>query len=402
MADDKPIIVIKKKGHHGGHHGGAWKVAYADFVTAMMAFFMVMWLVNSASTPVKESVASYFRKPGIFADGSGRPLSIGASGILPDSPPPKRDEKKKSFGSAQEVLLNKTGHEAEGTKQYSNRGEMNKGRGDKVGIGEKAPTKPSDLDEGEHILQGDESGLVERVAEKIKQEVASSPELEKLIGIVDVKVDADGLNIEIMDSDTVSMFASGSASIQQEAEAAFKKIATLLKNVPNSIDIVGHTDAKPFSSKRNGYSNWELSSDRANAARRILLGEEIAPERITSVVGRADKDLKRVADPFHHSNRRITLKMRFKTIEALNAAASNTSAKSFFDKEKNYQEKEGEKVHSLTTKEVLNSEAPRSTPGAIIKLPKESTSSSNNPSDKPDPIFSESPVFGSSDPFSNF
>ena len=85
MADDKPIIVIKKKGGHGGHHGGAWKVAYADFVTAMMAFFMVMWLVNSAETKTKKAIASYFRRPGLFESGSGTPLLIGGSGMLPEA-----------------------------------------------------------------------------------------------------------------------------------------------------------------------------------------------------------------------------------------------------------------------------------------------------------------------------
>jgi flagellar motor protein MotB len=98
MADDKPIIVIKKKGGHGGHHGGAWKVAYADFVTAMMAFFMVMWLVNSASEPTRQNIASYFRKPGLFASGSGTPLQIGGAGFLEDAAPPRPDEKKKGSG----------------------------------------------------------------------------------------------------------------------------------------------------------------------------------------------------------------------------------------------------------------------------------------------------------------
>jgi chemotaxis protein MotB len=147
-------------------------------------------------------------------------------------------------------------------------------------------------------------------AQKLKQELLATPELQNLMGLVDVKLEADGLNIEIMDTEKTSMFQSGSAQILPDAEEAFSKIGPLIAKFPNTVDIVGHTDAKPFGKRPGAYSNWDLSADRANAARKLLERNGVPLERIASVSGRADKELKFKNDPLAAANRRITLKVR--------------------------------------------------------------------------------------------
>ncbi|MBX7144305.1 MAG: OmpA family protein [Oligoflexia bacterium] len=327
MADDKPIIIIKKKGGHGGHHGGAWKVAYADFVTAMMAFFMVMWLVNTAEETTKQNIASYFRRPGLFHSGSGTPLLIGEAGILRDAyVPPHKSDTKKQGGKDQDTALPKntgTDEQKDSKRKVTIKGEQGKSGGQKDAEGKQGLLKDSAPAQGElsekkppaggiEELAQNEKQMLGQIADEIKKQIAGSKELQDLLGMVDVKIDADGLNIEIMDTEKVSMFASGSARINPEARDAFAKLASIIKNLPNEIDIVGHTDSKPFSSRPGAYSNWELSADRAQAARRLLEEEGVVADRIRSVVGRSDKEPRIEADPLAAANRRITLKMRFK------------------------------------------------------------------------------------------
>ena len=399
MADDKPIIVIKKKGGHGGHHGGAWKVAYADFVTAMMAFFMVMWLINSASDPVRQSIASYFRKPGIFQSGSGTPLQIGAAGILPDAPPPKAYEKKNSQGNTFALLDKKSGTDNEKSKgRITLKGEKDKGDGAEKGVGVKTPDNPKDFEEAKYTSHGInlEKEEVVKVADEIKKQIAESKELSQLLGIVDVKVDADGLNIEIMDTDRSSMFTLGSARILPDAESAFRKIGVILAKLPNTIDIVGHTDATPFPGKNNGYSNWELSSDRANAARRLLLAEGVTATRISSVVGRADKELKKKEAPNDASNRRITLKMRFRQTVSIDLPKDPSALDSINFEEQKYQKDEEEKIHSFSARQVLT---PGSPPGQ--KAPEGKKTGTPEFVGK-DGVIGNSPVIGPTDHFANF
>lgn len=380
MSDGKPIIVVKKKGGHGGHHGGAWKVAYADFVTAMMAFFMVMWLVNSADTVTKKSIASYFKKPGLFQSGSGTPLMIGEAGILQDAYVPakrvykgvtggevKMDENNINIGDGRDkterqlrrgdgrmdgasnpdqMKLKKkkkggasAGESHTGTSFTSNassaaepqpEASLSAGGGSKTGGelaagilagGNEDPSKSEVQGIGAGLGKNPTTGaelnaaqlerkLFEQTAKEIQQMVRGSPELAELLGIVDVKWENDGLNIEIVDTEETSMFASGSAKISEGARFAFSKIARLLGKLPNQVQVIGHTDSKPF---RGGsdYTNWELSSDRAHAARRLLVENGIPANRITGIVGKADTE-PRVKDPLDPSNRRITLKMKFK------------------------------------------------------------------------------------------
>ncbi|MCB0346770.1 MAG: OmpA family protein [Bdellovibrionales bacterium] len=279
--DGKTIIIVKKVSGHGGHHGGAWKVAYADFVTAMMALFLVLWLVNSASVVTKEAIASYFKRPGVFEKGSGTPLEIGGAGILPDTFAPAAD-------AISQIMAHKRIYDSE---TLGERG--------LEGIG------------GEQ--QKEEEIEFEKIATELKESLeGQSGEIETLLGQIDIKVDQRGLVIEIMDTPTASMFQVGSARILPEANEALLSIATILKQLPNPIDIEGHTDARPFSSSQSRrYDNWDLATDRANAARRMLRDAGIQEWQIARVVGYADQRLKRPDEPFNPSNRRISISMRF-------------------------------------------------------------------------------------------
>ena len=293
MSDDvRPIVIKRIKKSAGGHHGGAWKLAYADFVTAMMALFLVLWLVNSASTPTRQQVASYFRRPGVFDEGSGTPIEIGGAGILPEaySPPGRVDSRQ-----TDEKKIYDTGPMEEKLKENS-----------------KVTGISASKDDGKKLAkqQADE---FEEIAKEIRDAINKHKNRTAgLIGDVQVTVDQRGLHLEIMDTKEASMFNLGSAQILPDAARELTEIADILKKLPNPIDIEGHTDAAPFKGKgADQYDNWNLSTDRANAARRILMKAEVDPKQIARVVGYADQRLKFKDQPLLQSNRRISISMRF-------------------------------------------------------------------------------------------
>ncbi len=420
MADEKPIIVLKKKGGHGGHHGGAWKVAYADFVTAMMCFFMVMWLINSADSQTRQNIAQYFKRPGLFEKGSGAPLLTGGSGFLEqNSAPYKKSGKKFAVGNSAVPMKKKGGTDEalldyEVDEQHSARGIM-KGDEDTKGYGVNEPeegnTSIEFAETGEgtgEVVEPGEASPIEQLAQEIRQQIAMSPELQQLLGEVDVKVGADGLHIEIMDTEQTSMFDLGSARIRPETEAAFHKLADILKKLPNTIDIVGHTDAKPFKgAARTGYSNWELSSDRANAARRLLEESGIPPERFTNILGRADREPKNASDPLAASNRRITLTIKFpidqkvdlgknpSALEQLPSTPSPSTTATGKQRTRNPSQPpkaaEEDKVHSMTPKDILKNNTKKQ---KSITLPNENSPTMNPSYMEKDKIFGDNPVIG--------
>lgn len=324
MADDKPIIIITKKGGHGGHHGGAWKVAYADFVTAMMAFFMVMWLVNSAEVQTKQQIASYFRKPGLFEHGSGTPLMIGEAGILQDAYVAAKKNPKKTQSNGEVTISlkqlkdlgkgkgkgkdGKTGIQVGSAEESKDKSEGKKSSGEE----ELTLNKESQKNDLEQELSAAEKARLKGIAEGIILELKKMPNIKEILGLVNVKLEADGLAIDVMDTENSSMFRSGSAVVQPSAYQAFGKIARLLQTLPNSVEIAGHTDSAPFGTMSRGFTNWELSADRANAARRLLVAQGLEESKIVSVSGRADRDLKYPADPQAPENRRIAIKVKFR------------------------------------------------------------------------------------------
>jgi len=256
MADkDKPIVirVYKKKGKAAAHHGGAWKVAYADFVTAMMAFFMVMWLI-SMQPDVKDAVQGYFNNP----IGFKAAYSAGDNPIFEGSPAAAT----LSFLAA-----------------AKRRGERER---------------------------------FEETAKRIREKINASPELDDFTSEVSVVVDGDGLRIELMETAQGStFFESGSSAPRQVFAQALRIVSAELIRLTHAIVIEGHTDARPLD--RGEYSNWELSTDRAHAARRLLESYQIRKTRIIQVRGYADRRLRYPRDPFNHSNRRVSILLPFQS-----------------------------------------------------------------------------------------
>ena len=263
-----PVIIIKKKRGHGhGHHGGAWKVAYADFVTAMMAFFLVLWIVGQ-SQPVKAGVAGYFKNPGVLENNrSTGILPGGQEGISPNAPP-KLDA---SSGSG-------------------------KGTGNA------------------NVPSEDEHAILEKKAASLKEMLARTPEFKDLQKQVEIQVTSDGLRIELVDNSDSPFFDSGSAALKPETVRLLAVIAGELKSLPNTIVLEGHSDSRRYSTS-GVYSNWELSSDRANAARRIMEETGLRAGQIGEVRGYADRRLRNAADPLDPRNRRVSIVVANATTE---------------------------------------------------------------------------------------
>jgi chemotaxis protein MotB len=237
-APPRPIYVIKKKkAAHGGHHGGAWKVAYADFVTAMMALFIVLWLM-SADEKVKEAISAFFNNP----TGPGKQTGTDAAGA----------------GNAIEL--------------------------------------PKDD--------------MAKLREKIEQALKTVPNFRDLKDHVEMTITSDGLRIELLETEAGMFFESGRPLPTESGSELLKRLAQELGKMPNHLLIEGHTDAKPFSGE-GSYTNWELSSDRANAARRLMETSGVRPEQVGQVRGFADRQLRHPEDPQHASNRRISVIVQY-------------------------------------------------------------------------------------------
>ena len=233
-AKSQPIIVIKRKGAHAGHHGGAWKVAYADFVTAMMSLFIVLWLMNS-SEKIKKAVAGYFNDPkgtaslmGTTMTGTGETVSAAAANDL------------------------------------------------------------------------------QKLKEKLEDEIKAKKDLLKLSKQIEITITPEGLRIELLEDKKGTFYQSGSAQLSSSGQELLSLLAGELKTLPNSLLIEGHTDAAPYSANA-AYTNWELSADRANAARRLMQQDGVRRDQVTQVRGYADQLLRVKANPYDPSNRRVTI-----------------------------------------------------------------------------------------------
>ena len=236
MASGKtqPIIVIKRVSGHGGHHGGAWKVAYADFVTAMMSLFIVLWLMNS-SEKIRKAVAGYFNDP-------------------------------KGTASLMGTTMTGTGE----------------------------------------TVQAANSDNLQKLKDKLEQEIKARKELEKLRKQIEITITPEGLRIELIEDKNGTFYESGSARLSDNGQELLALLASELKTLPNNLLIEGHTDAAQYSGVAT-YTNWELSADRANAARRLLQQDGVRSNQVTQVRGYADQLLRVKNNPFDPSNRRISI-----------------------------------------------------------------------------------------------
>jgi chemotaxis protein MotB len=268
----QPIIVKKiKKGGHG-HHGGAWKIAYADFVTAMMAFFLLMWLLGSTTEGDKKGIADYFNSPlkvALLSSGSGA-------------------------GDASHVV--------KGGGQDLTRTTGQVKRGD---IDAKRDTVNLQALKQEQVRA--EIARLEDLKRKVEQRIAASERLSAMASQIKLDMTRDGLRIQIVDEQNRPMFASGSAVVQPYMRELLREIGQVLADVPNRLTLEGHTDALPFAGGAAGYSNWELSSDRANASRRELVAGGLADERVLRVQGLASSLPIDAADARAPANRRISV-----------------------------------------------------------------------------------------------
>jgi len=267
----QPIIIkrIKKGGHAA--HGGAWKIAYADFVTAMMAFFLLMWLLGSTTEGDRKGIADYFASPLKVA-------MFGGSGA--------GDASSLVKGGGQD-LTRQTGQVKAGDVE--------------------SPRKTINLKALKEEQRRAERVRLQQMKDKIQKMIASSPSLAALGGQIKLDMTAEGLRIQIVDQDKRPMFDSGSAVVKPYMRELLQNLGEVLAEVPNRLTLEGHTDAQPFPGNQRGYSNWELSADRANASRRELLLGGLPDGRVLRVQGLAASKLLVTDDPNSPMNRRISI-----------------------------------------------------------------------------------------------
>jgi flagellar motor protein MotB len=368
-----------------------------------------MWLINTASITTRQAIASFFRKPSIFQEGSGQPILLGGEGILNDAlrPLKTKDPRKITKVIEDEMTFGEKDKNLDKLYEQEGRLEPVKNRG---------PTEVTGLNSDKKTTEESRKEVRLRIiAEQMKGEIErlfkSLPPSARLPGSIETRADPDGLSIDIMDTDKFSMFDSGSSRIRPDAEQAFKAVADIIKKYPNYLEIYGHTDAQPFPSHTGGYTNWELSADRANTARRLLQSMGYPSERIVSVTGKSSSELRKPATPLDPSNRRITLKLRFQTATDF---LKNKEQKVYTDPLKDLLEDESAKNASAYTPEPTPTPPPAVTGGVYPPPPPEPTPSTlstapkvllpdgpaktQNPDYMPkDKIFEDNPVIGTRD-----
>jgi len=309
-----PVIIKKvKKGDHGGHHGGAWKVAYADFVTAMMAFFLLLWLLNVTTDVQKRGIADYFEptitsKSNSGAGGVLGGLTVGSPGseTVPLSQP--------NFNPAQTALRQPNegddGNDggSAGTDTDQNNNNAGAGQDNNSGNNGAGPTQAKKLTEEQFKKEAAEreEKRFEEAKQALEDAVKGSPELQALAKNLMIDETPEGLRIQLVDQDKSPMFPLGSADMLDPAKQLMKLVAQAIVKLPNKISITGHTDSTQYALGAK-YTNWELSADRANATRREFQNDGVPADRLSRVIGMADQDPIDKGDPSDPQNRRISI-----------------------------------------------------------------------------------------------
>ncbi len=279
------IIIVKriKKGGHG-HHGGAWKVAYADFVTAMMAFFLLLWLLNSVSEDTLSGISNYFTPIAASSNSSGAGGMLGGLTIGEGS-------QQSQSGSVAVVPLPPPTVGA-GGQDLTDPGE--------------GPSRDPTEEDIDAALREREEAKFEDAAKELESLIESVPELAELSKSLLIDYTSEGLRIQIVDQDGLPLFPSGSAAMYGYTREIFSLVARVVNKLPNELSITGHTDATPFTDP-SGYSNWELSADRALATRRVLEDFGVIEPRVAKVTGQAANEPLLEDDPSAPQNRRISI-----------------------------------------------------------------------------------------------
>ena len=271
---DQPIIIKKVKKAAHGHHGGAWKIAYADFVTAMMAFFLLMWLISMTTKEQKIGLAEYFAPPNVS------PSNSGAGGIMMGTAVDKSGAKSSAAADASKAI---TGQEDGAQRTSSGR------------ASDREVSRPV-ID-----MQANQSA-----AASIRQALQKMPEFAEISRNIAIEPTKEGVNVSLMDEDGRSMFPDGSVQPHQRTRLVLEALAPTLRRLPNRLSVTGHTAAARPGSARAGDA-WSLTAGRALAVREILSGAGVPNDRFTSIVGRADTEPVFPDNPYLSSNRRVTI-----------------------------------------------------------------------------------------------
>jgi chemotaxis protein MotB len=284
------VVIRRKKGAHGGHHGGSWKIAYADFITAMMAFFLVMWLISVVPREELKGIAEYFRMPLSVALTGGPNNSAETSAIPGGGADPLRSD-----------------------------GDVRRSDGNRV----EAQVK------GDEAQRRDQRRL-EDLQKRLNNLIESSPVLKNFRPQLLIDMTTEGLRIQIIDNKNRPMFATGSAEVQPYMRDILRELGPVLNEIPNKISISGHTDATQYARGERAYSNWELSADRANASRQELVAGGMNENKVARVMGLSSSVSLVKDDPYAAVNRRISLvvlnRATQERLERENAAAADISA----------------------------------------------------------------------------
>ncbi|MCL5060221.1 MAG: flagellar motor protein MotB [Candidatus Thermoplasmatota archaeon] len=291
MSEQKPPIIVKRiKKVAGGHHGGAWKIAYADFVTAMMAFFLLMWLLGSTTKGDLEGIAEYFKTP----------LKVAMQG---------------GSGSGDSSSVIKGG----GADVTRKSGQIKKGETE-------APKKSYNLKAAQAELERIETANLKKLKKRLEVAIDANPTLRQFKRQLLIDITSEGLRIQIVDEQNRPMFNLASAELQPYTKIILHEIGKVLNDVQNRVSLSGHTDAKPYANRERGYSNWELSADRANASRRELIAGGMDETKMLRVVGLASSVPFNNAAPLDPVNRRISIiVMNKRTEEAVTKEASGAN-----------------------------------------------------------------------------
>lgn len=347
----KTIVLRKEEVVEGEHHGGAWKVAYADFVTAMMAFFLLLWLLNATTEEQRQGLADYFSPMNIFGrtvSGNGQPFggqtphdqgteisNLGQVDIIPgpqqvqldieeddsdtraepqqfrdggEDPQPHADggpraEPRPATGASEAPEANGGDYAREAVvpprmaEERAAEKQQEEARHEEQAAPQPQPAEPTPAQREERAFAA--------AADSIRESLRADPRIADLEPQLAIDTTPEGLRVQLIDAERQSMFALGSSVPNERAQALMARIAPVLAALPNAISISGHTDAAPFRGSER--SNWELSAERANATRRVLVGAGVPEGRIRSVTGNADRDLLVPDDPLAAANRRIAI-----------------------------------------------------------------------------------------------
>ncbi len=307
---NQPVIIVrKKKNSDHAHHGGAWKVAYADFVTAMMAFFLLLWLLNVTTEEQKEGIAQYFTPESVSRSTSGSGNILGgtvlASGQLsrttggvvlgiPQAPEADESEEPSDVADAPAPSEVDNDERAEDAQSGKERSETQKEK------------EISEADIEKALAEREEEEFT-RVEHALRQAIQDVPELRQLAQSLIIDRTPEGMRIQIVDQERFAMFPLGSAVPYDHTRKLMQLVAQVVQRLPNKIAVTGHTDATPFARANGSYGNWELSTDRANSSRRTLIEAGLPEDRISRVVGKADQEPLFADNPFDPRNRRISI-----------------------------------------------------------------------------------------------